>query len=412
MRTRDKSRRRSNVKNTNKTVVYVIFFILILLIICFITIYNISLIKNETYATDSNPEEVVISNANKIDLEEIINKNTENKEKIEFEKKEEILEYLTNYRTNIDIPKGVSYVIQEGKQGIQEITIKKTYINEEVASEEYVGNVIKKSSINKIIEIGGADYSSNYTVRVGNYVYVTTDELNLYKEKSEESQIVEELKRQDKVKVLKINNSWYKVQYNKKVGWIKQECTTYIEPSLEIIEDNELAKTKSQLLSTLNFSMNLNKKSGLTLEQFKKVLTDSKDKNNMFSNNAQYFYYVEKQYNINGIFVAAVGIHESAWGTSSIAKNKKNLFGYGAYDSNPYNGAYSFSNCFESIDLIARVFVKYYLNPKGTSIYGGEQAVGTYYNGNTLTGVNIKYATDKNWANAVYIHMKYLYNKL
>ena len=88
------------------------------------------------------------------------------------------------------------------------ITIKKTYINEEVVSEEYAGNVIKKSSINKIIEIGGADYSSNYTVRVGNYVYVTTDELNLYKEKSEESQIVEELKRQDKVKVLKINNSW------------------------------------------------------------------------------------------------------------------------------------------------------------------------------------------------------------
>ena len=30
----------------------------------------------------------------------------------------------------------------------------------------------------------------------------------------------------------------------------------------------------------------------------------------------------------------------------------------------------------------------------------------------TLSGVNTKYATDKNWANAVYAHMKYLYNKL
>ena len=59
--------------------------------------------------------------------------------------------------------------------------------------------------------------------------------------------------------------------------------------------------------------------------------------------NAQYFYYVEKQYNINGLFVAAIGIHESNWGTSKIAKDKKNLFGYGAYDSNPYNGAYQFS---------------------------------------------------------------------
>ena len=30
----------------------------------------------------------------------------------------------------------------------------------------------------------------------------------------------------------------------------------------------------------------------------------------------------------------------------------------------------------------------------------------------TLSGVNTKYATDKNWANGVYSHMKYLYNKL
>jgi len=125
----------------------------------------------------------------------------------------------------------------------------------------------------------------------------------------------------------------------------------------------------------------------------------------------KYFYYIEEEYGINGIFVAAVGIHESAWGTSKIAKNKYNLFGYGAYDSNPYNGAYTFENYSESIDLLARVFVKYYLNPKGTSIYDNQKASGKYYSGNTLSSVNKKYATDKNWANAVYKHMKYLYGK-
>ena len=88
------------------------------------------------------------------------------------------------------------------------------------------------------------------------------------------------------------------------------------------------------------------------------------------------------------------------------------MFGYGAYDSNPYNGAYEFSDYSESIDLIARVFVKYYLNPKGTPIYGGEKASGKYYNGPTLSGINKKYATDKNWANGVYKQMQYLYNKL
>ena len=55
---------------------------------------------------------------------------------------------------------------------------------------------------------------------------------------------------------------------------------------------------------------------------------------------------------------------------------------------------------------------KYYLNPAGTKIYGDEIASGKYYNGNNLTAVNKKYATDKNWSNAVYTWMKYLYNRL
>ena len=37
-------------------------------------------------------------------------------------------------------------------------------------------------------------------------------------------------------------------------------------------------------------------------------------------------------------------------------------------------------------------FMKYYLNPKGTPIYGGETAVGTYYEGATLLAVNKRYA--------------------
>ena len=61
---------------------------------------------------------------------------------------------------------------------------------------------------------------------------------------------------------------------------------------------------------------------------------------------------------------------------------------------------------------MARVFVKYYLNPAGTSIYGGEKALGTYYNGPNLSGINKKYATDKNWANGVFTQMKFLYNNL
>ena len=159
--------------------------------------------------------------------------------------------------------------------------------------------------------------------------------------------------------------------------------------------------------------MLLNKPSGLSLEQFKKVLTgDLQDKRNVFNDNYQYFYYAEQQYNVNGIFVAAVAIHESGWGTSNISLNKKNLFGYAAYDRDPGGSAARFETYAEGIDLVSRVFVKYYLNPKGTAIYNGEKAVGTYFKGATLTAVNKSYATDTNWSKGVYKWMMYLYNKL
>ena len=408
MKSKEKNKK---VKITLKTIIFSAFAFFILLYM--FMFYNIYFPINKSYTkeTDTNPEETRISNANKIDIDEVINTNTGNGQTVQITQKEEVLEYLTEYRTNKTLPKGVSYVVQEGRQGTQNITIKSTYKDEKLLSEEQVGASVIKASYNKIIEIGGASYSSSYKVKTGDTVYVTSDELGLMETNSEESRRITTLKRNDNLKILKITQNWYEVSYQNMTGWVKNECTTYIN-SKEENETKESTKTKQELNSNLSFNMALNKPSGLSLEQFKKILNDSKDKNKIFTNNSEYFYYIEKQYNINGVFVAAVGIHESAWGTSKIALQKNNLFGYGAYDSNPYNGAYNFSNYSESIDLISRVFVKYYINPKGTSIYGGEKAVGTYYNGSNLSGINKKYASDSNWANAVYSHMKYLYNKL
>jgi beta-N-acetylglucosaminidase len=189
---------------------------------------------------------------------------------------------------------------------------------------------------------------------------------------------------------------------------------TYYNPQAQNEEqDGTQELTKEQLLKNVGFSMLLNEKSGLSLAQFKKIFANDKnDKNNVFKDNAEYFYYAEQQYDINGVFVAAVAIHESGWGTSSISLAKKNLFGYQAYDRNPYENASNFGTYAEGIDLVSRVFVKYYLNPAGKSIYGGEKAVASYYKGSTLTAVNTSYASDKNWANGVYNWMVYLYNKL
>ena len=321
------------MKSKEKKILKILVIILTVTIASVIIIYLLNKMEKTTYAYSESQEETKISNAQKVDLDEIIEKNSVTsgyREEITVEQVE--LEYITKYKNSSDIYIGQTKVTQEGRNGIQAITTKRVYDeNGELISEEQVSAVVVKSSINKIISIGTKEY----------------------------------------------------------------------------VKEVEKGTT-----SGLSFDMALNKPSGFTLEQFKTALTDDKDKNNIFQDNAEYFYYIEEQYNINGLFVAAVGIHESAWGTSKIALNKNNLFGYGAYDSNPYNGAYNFESYSEAIDLIARVFVKYYLNPAGTSIYDGETANGRYYSGNTLSAVNKKYASDTNWANSVYKQMQYLYNKI
>ena len=411
MKSKDKGRKHAKISIRN----IVIFFASITILLCLVACYNYYLVENEVLAKETSNEtayeNVKISNAVEINLEELISTNTQQNSTEEFITEETDLEYITKYQSNPELPTGVIQVIQEGREGKQEVTTKKVYENGQVVSEEQISSKVTKASVNKIVEVGSGSGKS-YKVKEGDIVYTTSDRAEIRVEPNEESQKVATLGKGEKLTVLSISGNWYQISGSAR-GYIKSENTTYINPD-ESYENEEEPSTSGSggSIASPSFDMSLNKPSGLSLEQFKKVLTDSKDTNKVMQNNAEYFYYIEQQYNINGVFVAAVAIHESAWGTSRIAQNKHNLFGYGAYDSNPYNGAYEFSNYSESIDLIARVFVKYYLNPKGTAIYGGEEASGKYYNGPTLSGVNTRYATDKNWANAVYNQMKYLYNKL
>ena len=363
MKAKDKSRKYKKI-TLKKLIISMASILIILYSIIF---YNYYFAKNEVYAKEtsadiSESQSVEISNAENINLDEIIENNTKNQQTEEYTTEEAVLEYITKYKSNAELPKGMIQVVQEGREGTQQITKKNTYQNGELVSEEQVGSKVTKAAVNKIVEIGSGNYTSNYKVKAGDTIYVTSDRLGVMVEPNEQSQKIATLTKGNELKVLSVQNSWYQISGSGTTGYVKAENTTYINPNSKYEEESNTSN--SQSITKLSFDMALNKPSGLSLDQFKKILTDSKDVNKIFENNAEYFYYIEKQYNINGVFVAAVGIHESSWGTSKIAKEKNNLFGYGAYDSNPYNGAYNFSDYSECIDLISRVFVKYYLNQK------------------------------------------------
>ena len=404
----------------SKLWVYILLTIIAIAIVIAI-IFGIYLTKNISYASESQGKTVAVEipitpqdKSKKINIEEIVENNTK-VQKVEVLEEQEIdVEFTTQYIENNSLAKGKMQVLQEGVDGKQNAVLKNIYEGDELISSVQVSSRITKASVDKIVQIGTAAFSNNYVPVVGDQLKATSITLAIRLNPDENAEKVVTINKGDVVTLKAKQGDWYYVSYDNYLGWAKSDSLEYVDPNgTGDGDENNVQYTKEQLTQNLGFSMLLNKPSGLTLDQFKQIFeNDSNDKNNVFKDNAEYFYYIEQQYNINGIFVAAVAIHESGWGTSNISKNKKNLFGYGAYDSDPSGSAYTFQSYAEGIDLVSRVFVKYYLNPKGTPIYGGETATGTYFEGATLTAVNTRYASDKNWANAVFKWMTYLYNKL
>lgn len=348
------------------------------------------------------------ANGNILNMHNIIAENTGLIETKQLITEIREFDFEIEYRENELIPLGEEKIIQEGVKGKENVTAVQTYKNDEFIEEEIIEKEKVADSVVQIVEKGTSEFLANKKMHIGDTIYVTENVLLVKQPRVAAEQVVE-VKESLDVKLLGIEGAFCKVLYNEKEGYIEGSKLTSAALNPEIAAKNRVQK----IMLTLSFDMPLNKKSGLTLEDFKKVLSGNiADKNKVFESNAENFYNIEQTYNINGIFLAAVGIHESAWGTSSISLEKKNLFGYGAYDRDPYNSAYEFGEYKEGIELVAKVFTKYYINPKGTDIYEGQKAEADHYNGSNLEGVNKKYSTDKEWCTRVYYYMQYLYEKL
>ncbi len=104
------------------------------------------------------------------------------------------------------------------------------------------------------------------------------------------------------------------------------------------------------------------------------------------------------RYKINPMYLLANAIHESAWGTSKIAQEKKNLFGFKAYDSDAYGSAASFSTLEEGIYYCAQYISDRYLTTTSWAYQGAIL-------GNKSVGMNVKYASDPYWGQKIAGHM-------
>ena len=365
----------------------------------------------ESYAKSDTPENIseYELNRHRLNMQSIISENAGMDRVKEQVVEEREVEFETTYNNNGSLPKGEEVVLQEGIPGKDSVTAVKTYENGNFVEEIILAKEKILDPTPKIIDLGTSEFLAKHKIHIGDTIYLVNT-ANLKESADDSSKDVAEIKRSLDVKLLELpSEDWCKVSFDGIEGYLKTSNLTSSYTTPNIVEKNRIQR----ILLKVNIDMELNKTSGLTLNDYKKIFTGlPSDTNKIFEDNYQVFYNMEKKYNLNGIFLASMAIHESAWGTSQIAKDKKNLFGYGAYDNTPYESSYEFSSYEEGIETVAKSLVKYYLNPAGTKIYDGETAAAWYFNGPTLAGVNTRYASDAEWHKKVFNYMESLYNRL
>lgn len=123
---------------------------------------------------------------------------------------------------------------------------------------------------------------------------------------------------------------------------------------------------------------NLREKSNISKQQIYDMLEGSNLQ--VLSDN---YYEMEQKYNVNAIFLMALNTEESGHGRSELAINNNNLGGV----KSSYGGYASFESWGSCLEYIASLIDEMYLSETGS-----------YYNGTSIYGVNIKYCTGENWA--------------
>lgn len=328
--------------------------------------------------------------------------------------KEQVIEerdipFDTLYTDRAILPKGEKVVLQEGINGKKNVTLVRSYQNGELSNETILNEQKTIDYVPQIVDVGTSEFLAKIKSHIKDTLYLAKAS-TLRENPADDAKEVVKIDQYLDVVLLDLSSEqWCKVSFDDVEGYLPTSCLTSAVVTPSMPEKNRIQK----LVVKLDIDMPLNQSSGLTLADFKKIFTGlPNDKNDIFEDNYEVFYNIDKKYKINGIFLAAIAIHESAWGTSQIAKDKKNLFGFGSYDRGPYENSFEFDTYEEGIELVAKNLVKYYLNPAGTKIYDGERAAATYYNGSTVKDVNVRYASDSEWHTKVYSYMEMLYKRL
>ena len=151
-----------------------------------------------------------------------------------------------------------------------------------------------------------------------------------------------------------------------------------------VISLEQELKTNSSFNSFVHFNPNnITEPSGVSYEQLAYALKDTK-----LSAYIDSFLTVEKNYGINSLAMIGIVANESAWLNSDRTQRQNNVTGYAVYSDS--SKGVSFSSIDESILTTAKLLQTDYINPQGR-----------FYNGLSVSDVNIMYSSDAKWNSTV-----------
>ena len=167
----------------------------------------------------------------------------------------------------------------------------------------------------------------------------------------------------------------------------KEEKTTSKKTSKKT--EQKTSSTK-RVRVRISKGMDLTKRTGLTKEQFKKMVKHvSQDTSKFFYNNADYIYDLCQQYQINEIFFCGLISAESGW---NIVGNHRRTHNYISLMRN--GKLIHYSSTEEGLRVAAQKLHYNYLTPGGK-----------FYKGKTLAGVKTYFCPTGGWVNLVYGRM-------
>lgn len=132
--------------------------------------------------------------------------------------------------------------------------------------------------------------------------------------------------------------------------------------------------------------MNLKSTANLTAKQINDWIARYAPKGSVMLGKGEAFLRAAQESGLDVRYLVAHAAHETAWGTSKIAKQKGNMYGIGAFDASPYKSAYGYDSVTAGIIEGAKWIAKNYVDKGQNTLYKMRHNKGVH-----------EYATDPLW---------------